>query len=121
MAFIGRLHPLLIHFPTALVIAAALAEIASMVTRDGGWRTLAVGNLRAGAVVALVATIAGWRLDSAPEMEVSPLFEWHLWLGIMGTGRRLRQRSRREAFTVDLRRVCGFTGLPCSPRECWWS
>jgi hypothetical protein len=47
MAFIGRLHPLLIHFPIALVIAAAVAEIAAMVTRDGGWRTLAVGNVRA--------------------------------------------------------------------------
>ena len=121
MAFIGRLHPLLIHFPIALVIAAALAEIAAMVTRDGGWRTVAVGNLRAGAVFALVATIAGWRLASAPEMEVSPLLEWHRWLESWGLGRRSRQRSRREAFAVDRRWVCGFTGLPCSPRECWWS
>jgi hypothetical protein len=48
-----------------------------------------VGNLRAGAVVALVATIAGWRLALAPEMEVSPLLEWHRWLGTMGTGAAL--------------------------------
>ena len=55
MALLGRLHPLLIHFPIALVIAAALAEGA--------------------------ATIAGWRLALAPEMEASPLLEWHRWLG----------------------------------------
>jgi uncharacterized membrane protein len=32
MAFAGRLHPLLIHFPIALVMVAALAEIAATVT-----------------------------------------------------------------------------------------
>ena len=35
MAFIGRLRPLLIHFPIALVILAALAEVAAMVTANG--------------------------------------------------------------------------------------
>jgi uncharacterized membrane protein len=86
MAFIGRLHPLLIHFPIALVIAAAAAELGMMVTRDGRWRSLAVGNARAGAVFALAATIAGWRLALAPEMEVSPLLEWHRWLGTAAAG-----------------------------------
>ena len=38
MAFIGRLHPLLIHFPIALVIAAVLAEGAAMVTANDRWR-----------------------------------------------------------------------------------
>jgi uncharacterized membrane protein len=89
MAFIGRLHPLLIHFPIALVIAAALAEVAAMVTADERWRTVAVANLRAGAVFALLATIAGWRLALAPEMEVSPLLEWHRWLGAVAAGTSL--------------------------------
>ena|SRR5690349_16103259 len=86
MAFIGRLHPLLIHFPIALVIAAALAEVAVMVTTDERWRTVAVANIHAGAVFALFATIAGWRLALAPEMEVSPLLEWHRWLGTVAAG-----------------------------------
>jgi hypothetical protein len=38
MAFIGRLHPLLIHFPIALVVMAALAEFVAMVTADEHWR-----------------------------------------------------------------------------------
>ena len=86
MAFIGRLHPLLIHFPIALVIAAGLAECAAIVTANEDWRTMAVGNVRAGAVFALLATIAGWRLALMPEMEVSLLLEWHRWLGIIGAG-----------------------------------
>jgi uncharacterized membrane protein len=89
MAFIGRLHPLLIHFPIALVIAAALAEVAAIVTAHEGWRTVAVSNVRAGAVFALLATIAGWRLAWQPEMEVSPLLEWHRWLGTVAAGTAL--------------------------------
>jgi uncharacterized membrane protein len=83
MAFTGRLHPLLIHFPIALVIAAALAEAAAIVIANANWRTVAISNVRAGAVFALVATIAGWRFAVAPEMEVSPLLEWHRWLGTL--------------------------------------
>ena len=89
MAFIGRLHPLLIHFPIALVIAATLAEVAAMVTADERWRTMAVGNVRAGAVFALLATIAGWRLALAPDMEGSSLLEWHRWLGTVAAGAAL--------------------------------
>jgi len=86
MAFIARLHPLLIHFPIALVIAAALAEVAGITTADERWRTVAVANVRAGAVFALLATLAGWRLALAPEMEGSPLLEWHRWLGTIAAG-----------------------------------
>ena len=89
MAFIGRLHPLLIHFPIALVIAAALAEVAAMVTADERWRTVAVANVRAGAIFALLATIAGWRLALAPEMDMSSLLEWHRWLGTVAAGAAL--------------------------------
>ena len=60
MAFIGRLHPLLIHFPIAPVVAAALAEVAVMVTADERWRTVAVANVRAGAVFGSLPTITGW-------------------------------------------------------------
>jgi uncharacterized membrane protein len=114
MAFIGRLHPLLIHFPIALVIAAALAEIAAIVTRKGDWRTVAVGNVRAGAVFALVATIAGWRLALSPEMELSPLLEWHRWLGTAATVAALAAAlttggvHRQSALRVRIYRIALF-------------
>jgi uncharacterized membrane protein len=102
MAFIGRLHPLLIHFPIALVIAAALAEVAAMVTRDEG------------AAFALLATIAGWRLAVAPEMEVSPLLEWHRWLGTVAAGAALAAAlatggvRHRSALSVRIYRIALF-------------
>ena len=84
MAFIGRLHPLLIHFPIALVMIAVAAESAAVITGGGRWRALAVGNLRAAAGFALVAAVAGWWLASAKEIEASTLLEWHRWLGTAG-------------------------------------
>ena len=115
MAFVGRLHPLLIHFPIALVIATALAEGAAIVTADEGWRTVAVENVRAGAVFALLATVAGWRLALAPEMEVSPLLEWHRWLGTVAAGAALaaalatRGVRRRSALGGRIYRIALFT------------
>ena len=50
MELIGRLHPLLIHFPIALVIAAVAAEAGAMLTRDARWRQVGITNLRAGAL-----------------------------------------------------------------------
>ena len=115
MAFVSRLHPLLIHFPIALVIAAALAEGAAIVTADEGWRTVAVENVRAGAVFALLATVAGWRLALAPEMDVSPLLEWHRWLGTVAAGAALAAAlatggvRRRSALGGRLYRIALFT------------
>jgi uncharacterized membrane protein len=83
MAFIGRLHPLLIHFPIALVVAAAAAEVAAALMADDGWGMVADRNVRAGAVFVLLAAMAGWRLALAPGMEHSPLLEWHRWLGTL--------------------------------------
>jgi uncharacterized membrane protein len=83
MAFAGRLHPLLIHFPIALVIAALAAEGAAVVTSDHRWRTVAVRNLRGGAVFAVLAALAGWRF-AVTGGETSPLLEWHRWLGTIG-------------------------------------
>jgi uncharacterized membrane protein len=111
MAFVGRLHPMLIHFPIALVIAAALAEGAAIVTADEGWRTVAVRNVRAGAVFALLATVAGWRLALAPGMELSPLVEWHRWLGTVAAGVALAAAlaaggvRRRSALSVRIYRI----------------
>ena len=44
----------------ASVIAAGLAEFTAIVTANEDWRTVAVGNVRAGAVFAVLAALAGW-------------------------------------------------------------
>jgi uncharacterized membrane protein len=81
MALIGRLHPMLVHFPIGLVLIAAVAEVVAMMTDLRKWRTVAVANVRAGAVFTLGAAIAGWRLASSPGIDATSSLEWHRWLG----------------------------------------
>ena len=81
MALIGRLHPVLVHFPIGLVLIAAVAELVAITTGRGHRRVVAVANVRAGAVFAIGATIAGWRLASSGGIEATSSLEWHRWLG----------------------------------------
>jgi uncharacterized membrane protein len=82
MALIGRLHPLLVHFPIALILIAAVAELVATATRMPEWRAVAVANVRAGAVFAMVAAVAGWLLGSSRLVEASAGLEWHRWFGL---------------------------------------
>ena len=72
---------MLVHFPIGLVLIAAVAEAVAILTDLREWRTVAVANVRAGAVFAIGAAIAGWRLASSPGMEATSSLEWHRWLG----------------------------------------
>jgi len=81
MALIGRLHPLLVHFPIALILIAAVAELLVVATRMPEWRAVAVANLRAGAAFAVASTVAGWLLASSRIVEASSSLESHRWLG----------------------------------------
>src|SRR5882724_2879970 len=83
MALTGRLHPLLVHFPIALILIAAVAELISLTTQFPEWHTVAVANTRAGAAFAVASAGAGWLLASSRIVEASPALEWHRWLGLM--------------------------------------
>ena len=83
MALIGRFHPLIVHFPIALILIAAIAELVAVTTRFPEWRTVAVANVRAGAAFAVASAGAGWLLASSRIVEASAALEWHRWLGLM--------------------------------------
>jgi len=83
MTLTGRLHPLLVHFPIALILIAAVAELVSVATRFPAWHAVAVANVRAGAAFAVASAGAGWLLASSRIVEASPALEWHRWLGLM--------------------------------------
>src|ERR1700730_14160010 len=59
MAFAGRLHPLLLHFPIALIIVAAVAELVAMLTAFRAWHVVAVANVRGGALFAGATALTG--------------------------------------------------------------
>ena len=86
MALLGRIHPVLVHFPIALVILAVMAEWVGAVRTDWRMRTAAVINVRVASVFAVTAAMAGWRLATTPGMDASALLEWHRWLGTAAAG-----------------------------------
>jgi uncharacterized membrane protein len=105
MLLIGKLHPLLVHFPIALVLAAAGAEIIAIRTQQVSWRAIAVANVRMGAAMGALTLIAGWVLATAPFVEATPSLQWHRWTGVTAVAatigaalasRRSHVQSRRS-------------------------
>lgn len=82
MSLVGKFHPLLVHFPIGLVLAAAGAELAAIWTRRASWRAVAVANLRLGAAMGALTLIAGWVLATAPSVEPTSSLALHRWTGV---------------------------------------
>src|SRR5579863_9978658 len=108
MTLIGKFHPLLVHFPIALVLAAAAAELVVIATARKAWRQVAVANICAAAAIGIVTAITGWLFASSPSVDVTASLAWHRWLGIAGAvgaigaallSSRLQVSSRRSAFS----------------------
>jgi uncharacterized membrane protein len=78
MATIGRLHVVIIHFPIALALIAAGAELGGAFIADERWRVVASVNTRLAAAFAVVAAALGWELAAG---SASPLLDWHRWVG----------------------------------------
>jgi len=81
MAFAGRLHPLLVHFPIALVIVAAVTELIAILTTLRAWHVVAVTNVRVGAVFAVATAITGWLMASSSLVDDVQTLDWHRWIG----------------------------------------
>ena len=95
MTLFSKFHPLLVHFPIALVLAAAVAELVVITTAREAWRAVAIANIRAGAAMGVVAAITGWLFASSPLVDASTSLEWHRWLGMGGAARSARRSCHR--------------------------
>jgi uncharacterized membrane protein len=107
MALAGRLHPVLVHFPIALLIMAAAAEGVVCVAGDERWRLVARVSLRAGAVAAVAAAVAGWLFAAEPSIDPAPALEWHRWLGTA------------VAVLASLAAIAGVAATPKHSRATW--
>lgn len=82
----GRLHPLLVHFPIALILAAAMIEVFRAAIRRGPSRT-AVTMLAFGLLGAAAAIASGWlNGDFEPRGSQAATMELHRWFAIAGGG-----------------------------------
>ncbi len=83
LQFLGRLHPLVVHFPIALVLVAAFLQL--LRGRRVPSETI-VTCLRLGAVSAVVAAGCGWLYaeHDGPGSSAADLLFWHRWTGVAG-------------------------------------
>jgi uncharacterized membrane protein len=109
MAFAGRLHPVLIHFPTALILLAVTAEPVFLAARDARRQVIAPVSGQAGATSAAAADGAGRLPAAAGAMDPTPYLVWHRWLGtavaVLAVAAALAVRAR----ATSLYRVSLFT------------
>lgn len=86
LRFLGRLHPMVVHFPVALLICAGMLEILAL--RAPSIRAAARACIYIGAVSAVVAAGLGW-LIAAHEPQgrgEAQILEAHRWTGIATAG-----------------------------------
>jgi uncharacterized membrane protein len=82
-AFVGRFHPLLVHFPIAFLLLAGGLELLALRRRTGPpWLAARFPLLVVAALAAAIAATAGYLLGTAGGYG-GPTFERHLQLGIV--------------------------------------
>ena len=79
--FIGRFHPLAVHFPIALILLVPILELAGLSPRFSYLRSSAGFVLGLATVSATVAAILGWCLGRTGGYS-GPLVTQHMWGGI---------------------------------------
>ena len=84
MQFIGRFHPLAVHFPIALILLVPIFELVGRSTRFSYLRLSASFLLGLATLAATAAAILGWCLGRSGGYS-GPLVTQHMWGGILLT------------------------------------
>jgi uncharacterized membrane protein len=78
--FLGRLHPVALHFPLALLLVGAVAVVWNWFRGEEGIGEFAFHCIWIGAAMALVAAVTGWFLGEEEAGENG--LELHRWFGV---------------------------------------
>ncbi|MCW3120087.1 MAG: hypothetical protein JWM28_4169 [Chitinophagaceae bacterium] len=81
-SFLGRLHPMIVHFPISLLFVALLLEMIDWRRKSGNFRPAIRILVLVGALSAVTAVIFGLLLSSTDEYEISDALSVHQWTGI---------------------------------------
>jgi mono/diheme cytochrome c family protein/uncharacterized membrane protein len=79
--WLGKSHPPAVHFPIALLTAAAVAEILRLTTRKPAFDAVFRYCLWFGTLTAVVAGVLGWFLGGFRLTDASWIMTMHRWLG----------------------------------------
>ena len=76
--YLGELHPIVVHFPIGLLVAAALAEVLFALSGERRFRSAAEYCLLLGTAGACAATASGWFFATDLDYGMTG----HRWLGV---------------------------------------
>jgi uncharacterized membrane protein len=79
--WLGKLHPAAVHFPIALLAAAAVAELLRLATGQAAFEAVSRYCVWFGALTALVAGVLGWFAGDFRLSDDSWVLTTHRWLG----------------------------------------
>jgi mono/diheme cytochrome c family protein/uncharacterized membrane protein len=79
--WLGKFHPAAVHFPIALLTAAALAELLRIVTGKPAFDAISRFCVWFGALTAILAGTLGWFLAGFRPTDASWVMMTHRWLG----------------------------------------
>jgi len=79
--FFGRLHPMIVHFPIALLIFAAILELVTIRKYNSRFRPGIQALVLIGAVSAVIAALFGWLLANSDGVQ-GELLDLHQQVGI---------------------------------------
>ncbi|PKP72115.1 MAG: hypothetical protein CVT83_01520, partial [Alphaproteobacteria bacterium HGW-Alphaproteobacteria-5] len=79
LVWLGRFHPAAVHFPIAMLLGAALAELLSLRFESGFFHNAARFSLWLGALGALGAASLGWLYGGFRVADEETLLTFHRW------------------------------------------
>ena len=81
---VGRSHPLLVHFPVALLVVAAVSELGGLWRRSPEVGAMARGLVWFALPATFAAAFAGWTMSERDPVSraMASTLEWHRWTGV---------------------------------------
>jgi len=113
IAWLGNFHPPSVHFPIAMLLGAALAELLAMWTHDERYAQAGRFCLWTGGLAAVAAAALGWCFAGFEIGADDWILRTHRWLGTatavwavvllaLASSRSQRSPARRSAYRVAL-------------------
>ena len=81
MASFGKYHPLIVHFPIALLLTAAFAQVLNIRSKKGAYDNAVTVLVWTGALGALGAGVLGWMHSGPVQTGENAVMSIHRWLG----------------------------------------